>query len=302
VSKILVIRGGAIGDFILTLPVLAALRLQFPAARLELLGYQHIARLAVAGGLADEVRSIEARPLAGFFANGPLDPALQDYFAEFPVILSYLYDPDYIFQTNVRLSCPGQFIVGPHRPDESKHLHATETFLEPLQRLAIFDADPVPRLRIAPTPSPESRRRFIALHPGSGSERKNWPLENWIALVNELTRARDVSLLLVGGEAESDKLTKIAAKVPQAPVEIAFGWSLPKLAERLSSCAAFVGHDSGITHLAAALGIPALALWADTSEAVWRPRGDHVKVLRHPAGLRLLPPERVLDTILTLIK
>jgi heptosyltransferase-2 len=61
VSKILVIRGGAIGDFILTLPVLSALRQQFPNAKLEVLGYPHIAQLAVTGGLADAVRSIEAQ-------------------------------------------------------------------------------------------------------------------------------------------------------------------------------------------------------------------------------------------------
>ena len=56
-GRILVIRGGAIGDFILTLPVLAALRAQFPQARLVVLGYPHIASLALAGELADEVHS-----------------------------------------------------------------------------------------------------------------------------------------------------------------------------------------------------------------------------------------------------
>ena len=67
--RILVIRGGAIGDFILTLPAIAALRKQFPRAHLEVLGYPHIARLAVAGGLVDRVQPIEARGLAGFFAR-----------------------------------------------------------------------------------------------------------------------------------------------------------------------------------------------------------------------------------------
>ena len=89
-ASILVIRGGAIGDFILTLPVLAALRRQFPEARLEVLGYPHIAQLALAAGLADDLRSIEAAALAGFFARGGiLDPALQDYFARFAIIISY---------------------------------------------------------------------------------------------------------------------------------------------------------------------------------------------------------------------
>jgi len=143
-NKILVIRGGAIGDFILTLPVLAALRKQFPNTRLEVLGYPHIAQLALAGGLADDVRPIESRALAGFFArDGELDAALQSYFDSFAIIVSFLYDPDRIFLANIARCSRAQFIVGPHRPDESAGLHATEVFLKPLEGLAIFDADPV---------------------------------------------------------------------------------------------------------------------------------------------------------------
>ena len=94
-GKILVIRGGAIGDFILTLPAIAALRRQCPRAHLEVLGYPHIVQLALAGGLVDRVRSIEARALAGFFARrGTLEPDLVDYFSEFDIIISYLFDPD----------------------------------------------------------------------------------------------------------------------------------------------------------------------------------------------------------------
>ena len=145
--KILVIRGGAIGDFILTLPAIAALRRQFPEAHLEVLGYPHIAQLAVAGGLVDRVQPIEARGLAGFFARGgTLEQDLMDYFSEFDLVISYLYDPDEIFKTNVIRCLVKQFIVGPHRPDETERLHATQVYLKPLERLAIFDADPVPRL------------------------------------------------------------------------------------------------------------------------------------------------------------
>src|SRR5882724_4369100 len=94
-GKILVIRGGAIGDFILTLPAIAALRQQFPAAHLEVLGYPHIAQLALAGNLVNQVRSIEAGRLAGFFARGgALAEELGAYFSDFNIILSYLYDPD----------------------------------------------------------------------------------------------------------------------------------------------------------------------------------------------------------------
>src|SRR5882672_6518137 len=104
-GKILVIRGGAIGDFILTLPVLSALRERFPEAQIEVLGYPNVTALAVASDLAHGSASIESRALARFFApRAELDSQLREYFSQFALILSYLYDPDQFFETNVK-SC-----------------------------------------------------------------------------------------------------------------------------------------------------------------------------------------------------
>jgi len=298
--KILVIRGGAIGDFILTLPAIAALRRQFPRAQLEVLGYPHIAQLAVAGGLADRVQPIEARELAGFFARGGmLEQGLMDYFSEFDLVISYLYDPDGIFQTNVSRSLTGQFIAGPHRPDETETIHATQVYLKPLERLAIFDADPVPRLSLNPQPSTLNQ---LALHPGSGSEKKNWPEAKWSGLIEQIVATTDWNLLLVGGEAEGERLQRLAAALPPARHVIAQHLPLPELAQRLRSCAAFVGHDSGITHLAAAVGSPCVVLWADTPEEVWRPQSEQLVVLKEITGVRSISVEQVLQELTRLLK
>jgi len=290
-----VIRGGAIGDFILTLPVLAALRAKFPETQLEVLGYPHIARLALAGGLADDVRHIEGRALAGFFARGgDLDLELCAYFAGFHIIVSYLYDPDEIFATNVRRTSTAQFITGPHRPDETRRVHATESLLQPLERLAIFSADPVPRLPIA---VPISSLPRLALHPGSGSEKKNWPEAKWAALLARLFEKTTTHLLLVGGEAEGGRLERLARSAPSHRVEIARGLPLPQLAECLRGCRGFIGHDSGITHLAAALGVPAVVLWGPTIEPVWHPCGEHVALLKAPGGLTAITVEEVFEQL-----
>jgi heptosyltransferase-2 len=293
--KILVIRGGAIGDFILTLPAIAALRRQFPQAHLEVLGYPHIAQLAVAGGLADRVQPIEARGLAGFFArNGTLEPDLMDYFSEFDLVISYLYDPDEIFKTNVIRCLVKQFIVGPHRPDETERLHATQVYLKPLERLAIFDADPVPRLSLNPQPSTLNQ---LVLHPGSGSEKKNWPETKWAGLIQQIAATTNWNLLLVGGEAEGERLQRLAGAMPPARCSIAQSLPLADLAQRIQSGAAFVGHDSGITHLAAAVGLPCVVLWPDTLEGVWRPQGERLVVLKEITGVRAISVEKVLNEL-----
>jgi len=297
-----VIRGGAIGDFILTIPAIAALRGQFPDAFIEVLGYPHIARLALAGGFADRVQSIEARALAGFFARGGiLAEGLAEYFSEFDLIVSYLYYPDSIFLTNVSRCSQAQFIQGPHRPNERGELHATQVFLKPLERLAIFDADPVPHLAVGgnlrASDPPEVIGQQLALHTGSGSESKNWPEEKWAELLQHLINSSSLNLLLVGGEAEGGRLQRLAAALPITRVRVAQSLPLTELADRLQPCAAFIGHDSGISHLAAAVGLPGIVLWGDTQEHIWRPPSPRVTVLRHPSTLAELPVQSVLDQL-----
>ena len=97
--RLLVIRGGAIGDFILTLPAIRLLRENFPQAHLEIVGYQHIVALAEGRFYADATRSIEYGPMAGFFSpKAELSPELSEYFAGFQQIVSYLFDPDGFFE------------------------------------------------------------------------------------------------------------------------------------------------------------------------------------------------------------
>jgi len=304
-GKILVIRGGAIGDFILTLPAIAALRRQFPDAHLEVLGYPHIIQLAQAGGLVDRVQSIEARALAGFFArHGQLEEDLADYFSEFDIIISYLYDPDDIFRANIARCSPAQFIVGPYRPNEREKVHATKVYLQPLERLAIFEADHLPRLSINSLSAAASTKadqpstlNQIALHPGSGSEKKNWPEEKWADLLQHLVNSTNFDLLLIGGEAEGERLQRLAAALPPRRTRVAQSLPLAELARLLQQCTAFVGHDSGISHLAAALGLPGVVLWGNSIEQIWRPPHEQVVILKNPAGIRLIPVELVVQKL-----
>lgn len=313
-GKILVIRGGAIGDFILTLPAIAALRRQFPGAHLEVLGYPHIVQLATAAGLVDRASSIEARPLAGFFAkNGVLAAELADYFSEFDLIVSYLYDPDEIFRTNIGRCSPAQFIAGPHRPDERSQVHATQVYLKPLERLAIFEADPIPRLPLTQvratsdgqaggaetgpvSESLGSKVARLALHPGSGSDKKNWPEHRWAGLVQKLIDSTSAHLLLVGGEAEGERLQRLAAALPPTRARVAQSLPLSELARALARCQGFIGHDSGISHLAAALDVPAVLLWGATRESIWRPPSDKVILLHARQGLDQLTVEEVFES------
>ena len=218
--RILVIRGGAIGDFVLTLPAIRLLRENFPQAHLEILGYKHIVALAEGRYYADATRSIEYGGLSRFFIPGTdLPEELVEYFASFQQIVSYLYDPDQFFEGNLRRAGVRHYIQGSPLIDDSAH--ATQQLAQPLERLALYLEEKEPVL----FPSEEDRRvaaaflerafkradgRLIAIHPGSGGERKNWPAERWAALGERLFALEPAArLLLVGGEADHAPLGQL---------------------------------------------------------------------------------------------
>jgi ADP-heptose:LPS heptosyltransferase len=291
-KRIFIIRGGAIGDFILTLPAMKVLRDAHPHAEIEILGYKHIAELANKRFYANRVRSIEYAALASFFARGADLPSdLADYLAGFELVITYLYDPDLIFETNLRRCGVKNIVPGPAKIAE--HSHAARQLAEPLAHLGLQLGDLSARLY----PLPEDKRAaqeflrelprpIVAIHPGSGSERKNWPLENWEELGNELLSADSGfrSMIVVSGEADEKQTQRLNANWNNSRVRFATNRPLPELAAILGETTAFLGHDSGISHLAAAANATCVLLFGPTDPDVWAPIGENVRVIRAPDG------------------
>jgi len=280
-SGILVIRGGAIGDFILTLPALKLLREAFPSAHLEVLGYKHIAVLATMSGYANATRSIEYGPLSSFFSRGgDLSAELVEYFGSFQQVVSYLFDPDQVFAGNLERAGVRNLLVG--SPKISDQEHAARQLARPLESLALYLEDPA--AVILPNETRKVEKSLIAIHPGSGSERKNWPLERWVEVARSLLSPNENTLLLlIGGEADNDHVAQLRAALPNERVRNAQNLPLADLAARLQECGLFLGHDSGISHLAAAVGTPSLLLFGPTDPTIWAPANPHVRLLRAPS-------------------
>jgi len=289
-QRALVIRGGALGDFLLTLPVLHALR--EATEHLEILAYPQFAQLAHEAGLVDAARSIEYGPLAAFFARGAVqDPELRQYFASFDFVLSYLYDPDGIFSGNLREAGVRHLAVGPHRP--SGQMHASDDLAAPLEQLGIPRAAGAATLAIE---GDKTEDALVAIHPGSGSAAKNWAPENWLAFAGEILGGRpQLRLAIIGGEADRAALEALAPLREDARAEFWENLPLGALAKRLTAAGAYLGHDTGISHLAASLGVPSLLLFGPTDPAVWAPPHGNVAVLRAPDNdLGCLAPSTVL--------
>jgi heptosyltransferase-2 len=291
-GRILVIRGGALGDFILTLPAIRLLRESFRACTLDILGYRHIAVLAEGRYYADSTRSIDYAPLAGFFNPGAaLDRALCEYFAGFQQVISYLYDPDGLFGRGLRKAGVKNLISA--SPKIAEGDHAARQFARPLEQLALWLEDPAARIFPSAPDLTEAKallanlpRPYVAIHPGSGGERKNWPLERWLEVQRGLLDHTGVGhLLIIGGESDSRQLCSMKRAGPAERQTVLENLPLPVLGAVLSQCALFVGHDSGISHLAAATGISCLLLFGPTNPNVWAPANEGVVVLQPENGL-----------------
>ena len=290
-GRILVIRGGALGDFILTLPAIRLLRENFPDSALEILGYRHIVALAEGRYYARSTRSIDYAPLAGFFnPKTVLDRDLCAYFASFDQVVSYIYDPDSLFEGGLRRAGVRNLISVSPKISETEH--AARQLARPLEQLALWLEDPAARI----FPSEEDvagaqallstlARPLVAIHPGSGGQRKNWPVVRWLEVQKRMIDdPRMGHLLVIGGESDSDQLTQMKGVGPGARQTVLESLPLPLLGAVLAQCALFVGHDSGISHLAAAAGTSCLLLFGPTNPDVWAPANPGVTVLRAPGG------------------
>jgi heptosyltransferase-2 len=270
------------------LPAIKLLRDRFPAAHLEILGAKQIAALAEKRFYADAVRSLDSAALAPFFArNSQLPVELTGYFASFDLILSYLFDPDQIFEANVRQCGAASFLAAPSKLDNSEH--AARQLARPLLAIGLSLSNPSARL----FPNDEDRgavahfldsdgQKAVALHPGSGSETKNWPVENWVQL-GDILLAKGNRLVIVVGEADAERTHKLRAAWNGKPVQFAENLPLPHVAALLER-QSFVGHDSGISHIAAAAGAQCLLLFGWTDPAIWAPANKSVSVLRAPGN------------------
>lgn len=276
--KILVLRGGALGDLILTLPVLSEIRKCYPDAELLLLGRFPQALLA-APEYVDRVERLDAPDLLPLFGGGPLPEIVRNRFDGFDLAISYLSDPDAVISR--RLVAAGVKRVIAASSKMRPGVHAVFQLAEVLGLLGSSLYDPVPKLSVGPKP-PRSAK--LGFHVGSGSPKKNWPIEHWV----ELTRLLDgffCEFLLIGGEADDEAVRDFRARCEIECLRPLLNASLADLCQALNGCVLFLGHDSGVTHLAAALGIPTVALFGPSDATVWAPLGKHVRVVRTPDAL-----------------
>lgn len=337
-EKILVLRGGALGDFIVTLPALALLRRRWPAARIELVGNATAAQLALPvaatalpstrsridasasqqtpchlmgdatgertefrergpGGLIDAAHSQHEARWAALYAAGPLPGEFEKWLGTFDLVLNCWPDPEGSLRGKFPCGQGQIFLRAEALPTRAP---AAAHYCAPLSELGLATEEYFYRLQtIANAPVQElglPTEWRVAIHPGSGSPTKNWPLERWAVLCAWLRAEHRAELLIVTGEADSragDVLTRYGQRAHCLP--------LHELTAKLAECRLFLGHDSGVSHLAAACGVPCVLLFGPTDPAMWAPPAPHVRVVKDGPTLDSISLEKIQATVSPLL-
>lgn len=313
------IRPGALGDTLLLWPALALLRRARPAAHLTLVARRDVLGLVHASGLADAGADYAAPEWSAIFADAPAHAHTVAQVIGGAHVVAWLADAGGLVARNLAGLGAASVAVAPGRPDpEGGHAAlqlarglaplgiplpaSVEELAVLLPPLAISDEDERAAEALWRTLGfPEYLSRgVVALHPGSGGAAKCWPADRFGALAKGLAAA-GWTPLLIAGPADQEAIAGALAAAGDETMVVR-GLSVGVLATLLRRCAGYVGNDSGVSHLAGPLGVPALALFGPTDPAVWAPLGRRVRVLRAPDGrLAALPVAAVLETLMAML-
>lgn len=299
-KRISIIRSGAIGDFVLTLPAVSALRAAFPRSCLRLIGNPSMRCLAP----FDDFVDINSAEVAGLYnPSGPVPERTRALFCDVNLLLAYAVDPDRSLQSRLAETVRGRAIVFDPRPKDGVHI--VEHLLTPLKSIGIPTRDPLPRIRLRDDELAHASEiltklrlscPLAAIHPGSGGREKCWPLTSYFKLVQRLVN-RGAGVVAVCGPVERDVVGELPAHLPRlVPPD------LRSLAALLHGADLFIGNDSGPGHIAAAVGTPTLTLFGPTDAGTWAPRHPFARILKAPGGhLPALSVESVLNAALELL-
>ncbi|MGB8951202.1 MAG: glycosyltransferase family 9 protein [Candidatus Aminicenantales bacterium] len=286
----LLFRLGGLGDLLAAFPSIHYLRRSFPSLHLTLVCRAEYGRFLQETGVVDRVVSADEARFSGLFEGSAGDEEMESWLSSFHLVLGWMQSergrPLERRMRSLGIEKSRFFIydLKEQKPVDRFFFEKTVEFLGERQGrpFGFEECGRIPLIGILK----DKLEKFAVIHPGSGSEKKCWPLENFMNILRRVSQ-EGCGGVLVTGEAEERLIPEIQASV------LPSGWSwlhsppLADLAGRLHAAAFFLGNDSGVTRLAAACGTKTVALFRKEFAFAWRPAG-RVFLLSadHPSQIR----------------
>lgn len=277
-KKLLIIHQGAVGDIVSIFPALIRLKEKF--RQIDIICKKSVGELTVFLQLTDKYYSVETALFSSLFSGGA-DHRIVDILLSYDELILFSYSRD-LENIISRIAGRKIFRTDP-RPDAFVEIHILDHILAGLAQNGLIPDAAKPEVNCF-TRIPDIKEygcwdgKRILIHPGSGSKRKNWGLNGFIEVFEKI-ESIGINPEMIAGPAEESIARSMSENLP-AGTGIHRLERLPDLAKLLARSGGFIGNDSGISHLAAFLGIPTVVIFGPSSPARWKPFGPLVEVLR----------------------
>lgn len=287
-ERIAIVKLGAIGDVVNSLPFVNRLRSGYPSARLTwIIG--PAAHALVAGHAAvDEFLVFDARRRADWPA---FVRTLRAREFELAIDLQRILKSGLVVRASGaplrlgfdRARCKEASWLFTNRriPANARPGVTVEQYLEFADYLACPPEDPEWRLPFEPVAAPAAGERRIVVNVGASKPANRWPVEKWARLCERLVTELGASVHLSGGAVDRADTRAVAANARAPLADRAGELSLKQTAGLIRSAALFIGGDTGPLHIAAAVGTPCVALFGAADPARTGPFGPAHAVVRH---------------------
>jgi len=301
----IILQPGAIGDCILTLPLAEFMKNCLGLGGVDILGHTEYINIFPGKTCVDSIRSIDSVDLHRLFAETSTfdladGDALINTFGDYAWIVTFLGEPDSNFEQNLiftaNCSCSTEVITLSMKPSEKLSAHTTDFYIEQLvaQSGLSLELQPVCKTKslIKATKADINRGREIleeinvdspeklaVIQPGSGGLHKCCHLDNFLSVAKVLA-GKGTEVIFLLGPAEMERLSVSTIGRIETISRILTNLSLADVLAVLSNASYYIGNDSGVTHLAAAMGVKTTAIFGPTDPAVYVPIGPAVTVLQ----------------------
>ncbi|MEW6264672.1 MAG: lipopolysaccharide heptosyltransferase II [Thermodesulfobacteriota bacterium] len=302
VDHILVRATNWVGDALMTTPALAALKDNFPEARLTVLAKEWVAPIYAGHPAVEAVMVLDRRgrhqgltglvrlagevrrrgfDLAVLFQNA-FEAALIAWLARVPLRLGYGTDGrGWLLNPAVRL--------GP----EDRLVHQTEYYLRLLSRAGLAARPSRPVFHLSVEARRQARKRLeelnltgsflLGIAPGAAyGPAKQWPASKFASTAGMILDQTGGAALVFGSRGDVEAAGLVLNLLPGRSFNLAGRTGLAEAAALIQCCGLFLSNDSGLMHVAAAVGSPLLAVFGSTDPTATGPLGDLVRVIRHP--------------------
>ncbi len=298
-----ILQPGAIGDCILTLPLAEFMKDSLQLGGIDILGHTEYIGILPGRTCVDSVRSMDSMNLYRMFVETSAfdltdgDPLI-NAFADYAWIVTFLGEPYSNFEQNLiftaNCSHSSEVITLSMKPPEDYPNHLTDYYrqqfvdesglsLEPRQiecgarLIKATEADVNKGRELLTEIQVDSSEKLVVIQPGSGGLHKCWHPDNFLAVAKEL-RSKGVDVVFLLGPAEQERFSNATTNDINRVAKCLTDLSLTQVVELLSCSDGFLGNDSGITHLAAGMGVRTLVVFGPTNPSVYKPAGPAVTV------------------------